>query len=305
MFFPSKILLFGEYSLIFGGSGFAIPFEKFGGKLMSKNIKPVQGDLYSSGQTESNHSISKLCEHMKNEKNKYHFMNLDKLFSDVDDGLWFASSIPNGYGVGSSGALVAALYRSYATNLNIETGKTKERLASIESYFHGSSSGVDPMVAFYQQPLLIHRDGTVELMQDWKLQDIGFGIYLIDTGMESNTMNLVEWFKKQLHRVDFSEKTELNFFGMANKLVQSIAQKKVLEIKDLFVISQYQLDYLSPIIPFHFRRHFASGLKSGYFAFKICGSGGGGFMLSFVKNEKAFENYCSKNEIKTIKVSSL
>jgi mevalonate kinase len=40
--------------------------------------------------------------------------DLAELKNDVETGMYFDSSIPQGYGVGSSGALVAAIYDRYA-----------------------------------------------------------------------------------------------------------------------------------------------------------------------------------------------
>ena len=49
---------------------------------------------------------------------------LDELKRDIDKGMYFDSSIPQGYGVGSSGALVAAVYDKYANDkiTILETG---------------------------------------------------------------------------------------------------------------------------------------------------------------------------------------
>lgn len=304
MLFTSKILLFGEYNLVIGGSGFAIPFERFGGELAFTIKKPENEGFFAPGQAESNHSIRNLCDYMKDRWDQFRFLNLDKLTADVKDGLRFVSDIPGSYGLGSSGALVAALYKQYASDLNVGLKPTKERLALIESYFHGSSSGVDPAVAYYHQPILIRCGVNVEPMKDWKLKNVGLSVYLADTGIESDTKDLVHWFKLQLGDFGFMEQTKTYFMEPTNKVVHLMAENKAIEINDLLVISKYQYDYLSPMIPTHFRRHFESGLNSGNFAFKLCGSGGGGYMLVFVKNEKAFANYCLKNEIKTIKVSS-
>ena len=43
--------------------------------------------------------------------------NFKTFNSDIDDGLYFKSSIPLGYGVGSNGALVAATYDKYFNKL--------------------------------------------------------------------------------------------------------------------------------------------------------------------------------------------
>ncbi|MCF8363120.1 MAG: hypothetical protein K9G70_10910 [Prolixibacteraceae bacterium] len=304
MIFPSKILLFGEYSLLIGGSGFAIPFPMYGGELVKNHNQANQAASFASGKEQSNDSIRKLYEYMKQGGHTFNFINLDKLALDIDNGLWFASTIPEGCGLGSSGALVAAVYNSYATDLVVDTGITRTRLASIESYYHGSSSGVDPMVAFYQHPLLINIDGSAELVEDWNVQNIGISVYLIDTGEKSNTLNLVDWFKKQLNKSDFSKNTETYFLDVTRNIVQSIGKKRPLAMNELQILSEYQLSYLSPMIPKVFRKHFSSGLNTGDFVLKLCGSGGGGFVLAFVKNVIAFENYCRENELKTIKVST-
>jgi len=74
----------------------------------------------------------------------------------LNEGLAFESNIPIGFGLGSSGALSAGVYDSFClakANDNLEL--TKKHLAQIESYFHGSSSGTDPLVSFLQQGVYI------------------------------------------------------------------------------------------------------------------------------------------------------
>ncbi len=51
-------------------------------------------------------------------------------------GLYFDSSIPQGYGVGSSGALVAAIYDKYAKNkITVLENLTREKLLTLKAYF--------------------------------------------------------------------------------------------------------------------------------------------------------------------------
>ena len=42
--------------------------------------------------------------------------DIDAFKQDVENGMYFQSSIPQGFGVGSSGALVAAVYGKYTKN---------------------------------------------------------------------------------------------------------------------------------------------------------------------------------------------
>ena len=55
-------------------------------------------------------------ENLQSEQPELVTFDLDTLKNDVETGMYFDSSIPQGYGVGSSGALVAAIYDKYAKN---------------------------------------------------------------------------------------------------------------------------------------------------------------------------------------------
>src|SRR4051812_8033102 len=101
--FYSKILLFGEYGIIKDSKGLSIPYNFYNGALKSDG----------NGSTEavkSNGNLSRFVsylEQMQSEQPELVKFDLDSLKSDVTNGMYFDSSIPQGYGVGSSGALVA------------------------------------------------------------------------------------------------------------------------------------------------------------------------------------------------------
>src|SRR5690606_35587126 len=92
------------------------------------------------------------------------------LESDVAKGMYFDSSIPQGYGVGSSGALVAAVYDKYALDkITVLENLTKEKLlqlkvifSEMESFFHGKSSGLDPLKNYLSIPILINSKDNSE-----------------------------------------------------------------------------------------------------------------------------------------------
>ena len=71
-------------------------------------------------------------------------------------GLYFESSIPQSYGIGSSGALCAAIYARYTTELIPPSGSITQKdikelrhiFSGIESFFHGKSSGIDPLSCY-------------------------------------------------------------------------------------------------------------------------------------------------------------
>ena len=74
--FSSKIILFGEYALLKGAMGLAIPFPKFAGKL----AKPVIPDI-TPEQQESNAVIVKIAEWIA--RHSFHYScHIEKLKQD-------------------------------------------------------------------------------------------------------------------------------------------------------------------------------------------------------------------------------
>ena len=110
--YSSKILLFGEYSIVLNSTGFAIPYPLYEGRL---NLRAGNRDKGSQKK------ILEFIEYLKiKEKNLPGFDWL-KINKDIANSLFFKSNIPQGYGLGSSGALVAAFYDRYAKKKYIPT----------------------------------------------------------------------------------------------------------------------------------------------------------------------------------------
>lgn len=285
--FPSKVLLFGEYGIVAGGSGLAVPYKRFGASLKFDAKQHEKDKAHKS-----NLALQQLYAFLDYRKKDFPFMDLLRLNMDLDSGLWFDSNIPSAYGLGSSGALVAALYRAYKTDENNDLSLVKARLAAIESFYHGSSSGIDAAVSYFQQTLAVHGINGMKLLPDWSIEQSGLNIYLLDTNIKANTSDLVQWFKTQLVVESFSKISEKLFLGVNKKLVEAVISGKAISMEDVLSVSRYQLEYFKPMIPFAFRKHFEAGLEDEDFALKLCGSGGGGFMLCFSANnecEKYFE----------------
>ena len=98
--FLSKILLFGEYGILKNSKAISIPYNKYQGNLEF-------GDLTDNDVEKSNKSISEFLNFLKKSNQKNNF-NIIQFEIDIKKGLFFKSSIPIGYGLGSSGALVAS-----------------------------------------------------------------------------------------------------------------------------------------------------------------------------------------------------
>ena len=161
--FYSKILLFGEYGIIKDSKGLSIPYNFYNGALkMDKNS--------SLSAEESNRNLKKFLKYLSNIDTNLVTFDIAQLEQDIKAGMYFDSSIPQGYGVGSSGALVAALYDKYAQDkITVLENLTREKLlklkvifSEMESFFHGKSSGLDPLNSYLSIPILINSKDNIE-----------------------------------------------------------------------------------------------------------------------------------------------
>ena len=198
--FYSKILLFGEYGIIKNSKGLSIPYNFFKGGLKL-------GDFKNEIVKESNRNLINFKNYLKNIDSSIVEFDFIKLENDLKDGMFFDSSIPQGYGVGSSGALVAALYDRYALNkITVLENLTKPKILNLknvfskmESFFHGKSSGLDPLNSYLSLPILIHSQNEIETTGIPSQSSNGKGaVFLLDSGTSSETAPMVELFFKSM-----------------------------------------------------------------------------------------------------------
>ena len=130
--FYSKILLFGEYGIIKDSKGLSIPYNFYNGALKVDENPSVEA-------IKSNESLGRFVsylEQLQEEQPALVTFAIDSLKADVARGMYFDSSIPQGYGVGSSGALVAAIYDKYAQNkITVLENLTREKLLQLKEIF--------------------------------------------------------------------------------------------------------------------------------------------------------------------------
>ena len=272
--FPAKVLLFGEYAIIRGASALAVPFHDFGGRwAFSEN----------EGESQELSGLAAYLEGLRGSGELLTSMHIGRFRDDIRKGLYFNSTIPVGYGLGSSGALVAAVYDSYGPNRKRESRpeKLKPVLAQIESFFHGSSSGIDPLVCLLDRPLLLKDSRHTELVELPKGIASGRGgIFLLDTGISRETGPLVRIFLSKCEDLAFDELVEDKLGGMGNAAIRAFLSDNWNGLQFLFAeISRFQWDHFQEMIPVAFRAIWSKGLNSPHFRLKLCGAGGGGFLL--------------------------
>ena len=287
--FYSKILLFGEYGIIEDSKGLSIPFNFFKGGLRI-------GDMSELIEKESNLNLKKFRDYLlKIEISTVEF-DFEKLNLDLNKGMFFDSSIPQGYGVGSSGALVAAFYDRYAINkITVLENLTKSKIlvlknifSRMESFFHGKSSGLDPLNSYLSLPILIHSKNEVETTGIPSQESKGKGaVFLLDSGKSSDTAPMVDLFFKSMKNKNYNKMIQEEFIKTTDSCVDDFLNGNFNSLfKNIKVLSKVVLKNFKPMIPENFHNIWAKGIESDEYFLKLCGSGGGGYILGFAKDFK-------------------
>lgn len=277
--FCSKILLFGEYTLIKGSRGIALPLHQFSGSFK----KSENGFMESTGLP-----MREFCDYLEGSNLLSTNLDLLSFSKDIKEGQYFESNIPQGYGVGSSGALCAAVYAKYGQGFEQKDFYTtdelrflKDIMALMESFYHGASSGLDCLISLIDKPLLIESRNKISLIPTPKLDKHG-EFYLFDSGKSRKTSAYVNHF---LNSYDTNEEYKLEvdkFVVQTNKMINDFSNQSRDNFKaDFRDFSERQLILFSKMIPENVDEIWKKGLSTGEYFFKLCGAGGGGFFLVY------------------------
>lgn len=298
---PSKVLLFGEYTILSGSHALILPFHGFTGRLEMPR-KPSD-DM----AMDSNRVIRQLVQYLREVEHKRPEnlgISLARMKTDAERGLSFVSSIPESYGLGSSGALCAALYHAYSDEpaAHQPLPGLRQSLARMESFFHGTSSGIDPLCIYTGKPLLIRSGKDVT---PWNTLETETGVtcWLADTGIKADTGHLVDHYRFQLSATEYRTRIQQEYIPAVNLAVDAMVAGK-LQMNELQDISRHQIDLFAEMIPNRLRKVWKHGIETGDHACKLCGSGGGGMMLVFTRSpDKTAQHFYSEGFGKIIPVN--
>jgi len=285
--FYAKILLFGEYGIIKDSKGLAIPYNSFQGAL--KVSDELSGDAIAS-----NKNLRKFYDHLNDlESRNLADFRLEELKRDIDNGMYFDSSIPQGYGVGSSGALVAAIYDKYADNkITVLENLTRDKLLKLkeifslmESFFHGKSSGLDPLNSYLSLPILINSKDDLEATGIPSQKEGKGAVFLLDSQQVGETEPMVTLFMNKMKNEGFRRMLNEDFAKHTDACIDDFLKGNV---KSLFgnvkQLSKVVLANFKPMIPKAFHKLWQQGIDTNAYYLKLCGSGGGGYILGFTQD---------------------
>jgi mevalonate kinase len=259
--YPSKIILFGEYLILTGGKAISIPYFPFSihKTAIAKSNKPFYINLLNFILA------NPIFENRISPKFK----------NEIDTGLHYTSTIPTGYGLGSSGALTANIYADYILEKKTQLQELKAELAAIENFFHQQSSGLDPLTSYIQKPILIQGN---EIEIDFSIHHLG-KFFLYDSGIKRNAKSAIGHFKTLSEDLGFHE--ELKPLGVINnRIVDAMIAGEDIR-KDMRSLSELQYTIFADFIPDTVKPIWRTGLGNDEYYMKLCGAGMGGMFLVY------------------------
>jgi mevalonate kinase len=299
--YPSKILVFGEYTILLNSNALAVPYNRFYGELAfmdedtdKERIEPIRSNKSLKEFLKSSRTGN------KNQKLTY-TLDFETFEKDLENGLYFKSDIPEESGLGSSGALIAAFFDKYA---NIRTSdrdilKIRNCLALLESFYHGLSSGIDPLVSYLKSPLLI-KDNKIYRIFNPPIEELlqKYGLFLVHGQRSGKTGVLVNDFNNKCKSdPEYLNKIQKRYIPVNNEcitLLMSINNSKSF-FSAIRKITLLQLEIFNELIPEKLIPLTNYGLENNLFYLKLCGSGGGGYFLGFTNN--IIQTECYFNEM--------
>ena len=263
--YPSKLLLFGEYTVLNGSQALDVPLSHWKGEWKQHANTKFNEDsslyAYVSWLTPNDLISPASAAHIIN---------------DAEEGWNYEADIPIGYGLGSSGAFVAALYDRYVTKEK-PLSSALTMLAKMEGYFHGSSSGMDPMVSYSGEAIYKNEQGDFQMIKDAGWPE-GFQVYLLDSKAERSTGPLVQAYKEYLKDREFKYKIEHELIPVVEHAIHFYLNNSAQMLEEcLSVISQFQREQFAMMIPDPVKDQWDELMEAPGVYVKFCGAGGGGY----------------------------
>lgn len=190
---PGKIILSGEYAVVFGGLGLAIPSPLKTEVRFEPNQKSQGVTIENTSYPDSTY-IQRIVELVEKQK------------ESLKGSLHIKSTIPVGCGMGSSTALVIAITQCLFQHFPLPAGEgegegLKNIALSIEDALSPGHSGIDFEVIWQNRPL--------KFIKGQEPEPINIDLFflneamLVDTGKpHETTTELISWIKKRTRHTE-------------------------------------------------------------------------------------------------------
>ncbi len=271
--YPSKILLFGEYAIIHRSMALAIPYSGFFAEWKTSLKKQSTTDF---------------ADYLDDLEEKDILFDKQLYQMDQSQGLSLISNIPQGYGVGSSGALTAAFFERYIIrNKEFSVTELQAVFAKMESYFHGSSSGFDPLISYLNAGVILDSEKRPKVIDHTQRKKYVF--YLLNSRKRRETSPLVKIYLENYKNISF--KNNIDRLSLLNKKAINAYIDDQCDLLDIFKeISHLQREVFDDMILPEMSDRFKN------LDLKLCGAGGGGYYLG-ITDRADIPNLISQHDV--------
>ncbi len=193
--------------------------------------------------------------------------------------------------------MVASIFEKYSLKKYSPENISKDELkdlkkvfGELESYFHGKSSGIDPLICYMNLPILIENKENVDKVSIPQSEEGKGAIFLIDSGMTGETGPMVQIFFEKMKTEGFRKTLKEEFIRYNNACIDAFLKKEMNPLfRNLKNLSVWAYENFKPMIPESIYQIWKKGLDTNAYYLKLCGSGGGGYILGFTKDYKKAE----------------
>ena len=172
----------------------------------------------------------------------------------------------------------------------------------MESHFHGKSSGLDPLICYLNLPVVIKSKEDLDTVGlPLETSDSKGAIFLLNTQSPGETQPMVQIFMEKMKEQGFRNmmKSELRKYNDA--CIKSFLKGDFNPLfGNLKHLSALLLQNFSPMIPPAFREVWITGIETGDYYLKLCGSGGGGYILGFTRDYEKAQKQLSSYELELV-----
>jgi mevalonate kinase len=138
-------------------------------------------------------------------------------------------------------------------------------------------------------PILINSKDNLEPTGIPSQNQKGSGaVFLLDSGLVGETAPMVRIFMEKMKQEGFRKVIKTQFIKHTDACVEDFLRGDVNSLlKNTKKLSKVVLNHFKPMIPSKFHSLWKNGIESNAYYLKLCGSGGGGYILGFTQD---FEN---------------